>query len=124
MIDTCAGMDLVTRGRLSVQRVEAKAWDAISLLAENGGWDCINLKPGKNFTKADSTTKTTKSSRVSKKRKTHVEEDFSDHGEGKLIEEVTNETARTVSHKRRVPAGNGSMHNDTTRRSRRRKISS
>ena len=123
MIDTCAGMDLVTRGRLSVQRVEAKAWDAIALLAENGGWDCINLKPGKNFTKADSTTKTTKSSRVSKKRKTHVEEDFSDHGEGKLIEEVTNETARTVSHKRRVP-GNDSMHNDTTRRSRRRKISS
>ncbi|KAM6496218.1 DUF55 domain containing protein [Amanita muscaria] len=30
--------DLVTKGRLSVQRVSEKAWKAIQLLADNGGW--------------------------------------------------------------------------------------
>ncbi|KAE9407261.1 DUF55-domain-containing protein [Gymnopus androsaceus JB14] len=32
-------MDLINRGRLSIQRVQKPAWDAISLLAERGGWD-------------------------------------------------------------------------------------
>lgn len=32
-------MALVNRGRLSVQRVERPAWDAITLLAERGGWE-------------------------------------------------------------------------------------
>ncbi|KAK2465918.1 hypothetical protein APHAL10511_001559 [Amanita phalloides] len=32
-------MDLVTRGRLSVQRVSEEAWHAIELLADRGGWD-------------------------------------------------------------------------------------
>ncbi|KAI0772587.1 PUA-like domain-containing protein [Irpex lacteus] len=32
-------MALVTRGRLSVQRVEEAAWGIIELLAEKGGWD-------------------------------------------------------------------------------------
>ncbi|TFK62720.1 DUF55-domain-containing protein [Pluteus cervinus] len=36
-------MDLVTRGRLSVQRVEEDAWEAITKLAENGGWDASTL---------------------------------------------------------------------------------
>lgn len=36
-------MDLVTRGRLSVQRVNDKAWDAIQLLATTGGWDELDL---------------------------------------------------------------------------------
>ncbi len=40
-----AGMDLVTRGRLSVQRVEEDAWKAIVLLAEKGGWQELDLKP-------------------------------------------------------------------------------
>jgi len=39
-----AGMDLVTRGRLSVQRVEEDAWKAIVLLAEKGGWQELDLK--------------------------------------------------------------------------------
>ena len=34
-----AGMALVTRGRLSVQRVEQAAWDAIQTMADKGGWD-------------------------------------------------------------------------------------
>lgn len=31
-------MDLVHRGRLSVQRVEPAAWDVVEQLAEKGGW--------------------------------------------------------------------------------------
>ncbi|KAJ7634861.1 DUF55-domain-containing protein [Roridomyces roridus] len=40
-------MDLVTRGRLSVQRVTPAAWAAIELLAEKGGWDELDLDPKK-----------------------------------------------------------------------------
>jgi len=32
-------MDLVARGRLSVQHVSEKAWTTIQLLADTGGWD-------------------------------------------------------------------------------------
>ncbi|KAJ4479034.1 DUF55-domain-containing protein [Lentinula aciculospora] len=32
-------MDLINRGRLSVQRVQKPAWDTIKLLAERGGWN-------------------------------------------------------------------------------------
>jgi len=32
-------MALVSRGRLSVQRVEQAAWDAIQTMADKGGWD-------------------------------------------------------------------------------------
>jgi len=45
------GMDLVTRGRLSVQRVGKLAWNAIVLLAERGGWEDINLKGGPKSSK-------------------------------------------------------------------------
>lgn len=38
-------MDLVTRGRLSVQRVDEGAWAAINLLAEKGGWEELDLRP-------------------------------------------------------------------------------
>jgi len=119
-------MDLVTRGRLSVQRVEAKAWDAICLLAQNGGWDDIDLKPRKNSKKTKSIPKTTKSSRVSKKGKTvtHTEEFPStsiDNVGEEPIEKTTTETASTASHKRRFPAENDSAHSDPSRRSRRRK---
>ncbi|KAJ3889605.1 DUF55-domain-containing protein [Lentinula edodes] len=40
-------MDLINRGRLSVQRVQKPAWDVIGLLAERGGWDESKLKLGK-----------------------------------------------------------------------------
>lgn len=42
------GMDLVTRGRLSVQRVGEGAWNAIGLLAEKGGWEEMDLRPKKS----------------------------------------------------------------------------
>ncbi|KAJ3907988.1 DUF55-domain-containing protein [Lentinula edodes] len=41
-------MDLINRGRLSVQRVQKPAWDVIELLAERGGWDESKLGKGKN----------------------------------------------------------------------------
>ncbi|KAL4257359.1 DUF55-domain-containing protein [Pleurotus pulmonarius] len=53
-INAIKGMDLVTRGRLSVQRVSEEAWNTIQLLAERGGWDDLNLKasPQKKSNKA------------------------------------------------------------------------
>ncbi|KAJ3751867.1 DUF55-domain-containing protein, partial [Lentinula raphanica] len=48
------GMDLINRGRLSVQRVEKPAWDAIEQLAERGGWDETMLGKGKGKGKGKS----------------------------------------------------------------------
>ncbi|KAJ3777325.1 DUF55-domain-containing protein [Lentinula raphanica] len=48
------GMDLINRGRLSVQRVEKPAWDAIEQLAERGGWDETKLGKGKGKAKGKS----------------------------------------------------------------------
>ncbi|KIM35155.1 hypothetical protein M413DRAFT_449863 [Hebeloma cylindrosporum] len=44
-------MDLVTRGRLSVQRVGEDAWKAIEQLAEKGGWEDMDLRPTATATK-------------------------------------------------------------------------
>jgi hypothetical protein len=44
-------MDLVRKGRLSVQRVDEPAWNAISLLTKEGGWEEMNLKPKKGSSK-------------------------------------------------------------------------
>ena len=49
-------MDLVTRGRLSVQRVGEDAWAAIELLAENGGWEELDVKPKKKGVKLKGST--------------------------------------------------------------------
>ena len=40
LIVDCAGpgMALINRGRLSVQRVELAAWDAVQEMADEGGW--------------------------------------------------------------------------------------
>jgi hypothetical protein len=38
------GMALVTRGRLSVQRVTEASWGVISMLAEKGGWNEETVK--------------------------------------------------------------------------------
>ena len=38
-VDAIKKMPLVTRGRLSVQSVGDLAWNAVQLLAQNGGWD-------------------------------------------------------------------------------------
>ena len=46
-------MALVTRGRLSVQRVEEDTWGVIELLADKGGWDeGAGMKPKQRKPKA------------------------------------------------------------------------
>src|SRR5882757_5991693 len=49
-------MDLVTRGRLSVQRVGEDAWAAIELMAENGGWEELDIRPRKKGGKMKDST--------------------------------------------------------------------
>jgi len=50
-------MDLVRRGRLSVQRVTPEAYSALFALAEQGGWDDIDIKiPGSGKAKAKAKT--------------------------------------------------------------------
>ncbi|KAL1727565.1 DUF55-domain-containing protein [Schizophyllum commune] len=38
-VEAIKGMALITRGRLSVQRVEESAWNTIQAMAEKGGWE-------------------------------------------------------------------------------------
>jgi hypothetical protein len=49
-------MDLVSRGRLSVQRVGEVAWATIELMAENGGWEELVMKPKKKGVKLKGST--------------------------------------------------------------------
>ena len=83
-------MDLVTRGRLSVQRVGEDAWAAIELMAENGGWEELDMKPKKGVKLKGSTSKVDKSEKGEKpsttklgkvnsqeKDRTHNNEDIS-----------------------------------------------
>lgn len=37
-------MPLITRGRLSVQRVSAKCWDVMQTMADQGGWDNVSFE--------------------------------------------------------------------------------
>ncbi|KAF8450667.1 DUF55-domain-containing protein [Boletus edulis BED1] len=46
-INEIKAMPLITRGRLSVQRVSAKCWDVIQTMAEQGGWDNISFEKKK-----------------------------------------------------------------------------
>lgn len=56
-------MDLVTRGRLSVQRVSPAAWTAVQQLAETGGWDDLDLNPKKKGAAKKATGERTVTSR-------------------------------------------------------------
>ena len=49
-------MDLVRRGRLSVQRVRPDAWDVIERLAEKGGWS-EDVAKGKKRTRVGGGTR-------------------------------------------------------------------
>ncbi|KAJ3987633.1 DUF55-domain-containing protein [Lentinula detonsa] len=62
------GMDLINRGRLSVQRIQKPAWDVIKLLAERGGWDESMFGKGKGKSKGAG------SGNVSKNRKNKSKE--------------------------------------------------
>ena len=80
-------MDLVTRGRLSVQRVGEDAWAAIELMAENGGWEELDMKPKKklkgsssNVDKSEKRVKprTTKSGKVNPQQEDRTHGDSED----------------------------------------------
>ncbi|KAH0839797.1 hypothetical protein J3R83DRAFT_742 [Lanmaoa asiatica] len=61
-IDAIKAMPLITRGRLSVQRVSAKCWDVIQTMADKGGWDNMPFekkKPTKTRHPVDETRPTT-----------------------------------------------------------------
>lgn len=50
-------MDLITRGRLSIQRVDPKAYETITLLAQTGGWDSLDfISAGKRTPKTKTTS--------------------------------------------------------------------
>lgn len=129
-------MGLVTRGRLSVQRVEAKAWDTIHLLANNGGWADIDLKPRKKPTKASTVAKSSsKHTKIAiKKHKSMVPVSGEDGDDSPLSsldsgseQEKPGSPAvtvmTTVSRKRKVPPENDTTNNNAPRRSRRHKVS-
>ncbi|KAJ3568825.1 hypothetical protein NP233_g5456 [Leucocoprinus birnbaumii] len=129
-------MDLVTRGRLSVQRVEANAWDTIQLLAKNGGWDGLNLKPAKKSKKTTAAKISSKAAtKIKKKRQpaaTAEEDDGGDSplsslessGDEKHIGDSVAKTSKprsTAPRKRKAPPENDTALNDPPRRSRRHK---
>jgi hypothetical protein len=66
-------MDLVTRGRLSVQRVGEDAWAAIELMAENGGWEKLDIKPKKKKSKGSTSANVDKSERGEKPSTTKLD---------------------------------------------------
>ncbi|KAK1225307.1 hypothetical protein PQX77_011725 [Marasmius sp. AFHP31] len=63
-------MDLVTRGRLSVQGVDENAWETIGLLADKGGWDGLPLdkKPSTSTPKASASASATPAKRTATPR--------------------------------------------------------
>jgi len=69
-------MALIKKGRLSVQPVADETWVVIEKLAEQGGWENLDLRPGKKRTvpKARDTEKTEASSNAGRKRKTEESE--------------------------------------------------
>jgi len=90
-------MDLVTRGRLSVQRVTEDAWNTVASMSKRGGWEEMNMKPkkaasvGKPRAKETSTkTLTTKKGKgrpKGQKARRKTQEDDEDEGEGEEDEE-------------------------------------
>jgi hypothetical protein len=70
-------MALVTRGRLSVQRVTEASWGVISMLAEKGGWNEGTVK------RTGSEIEGKKGKRGKKRRRrSTTEEDENANGEG------------------------------------------
>lgn len=74
-------MDLVTRGRLSVQRVDEGAWKAINELAKNGGWEDMDLRPGKKGNTIASANPKSKMPKKKAPAASQAKEDADDSGE-------------------------------------------
>ncbi|KAJ7033676.1 DUF55-domain-containing protein [Mycena alexandri] len=118
------GMDLVTRGRLSVQRVSEAAWTAVQKLANTGGWDELDLSPKKKTPakKAAAATerapRAAKSKAKAKKRKAKGSDDEDEDDDYESDEEVI---SKTTSSRRKRKAEDYEELPATTRRANRRK---
>lgn len=108
-------MDLVTRGRLSVQRVSEAAWTAIESLAEKGGWDEASLK--KRVTKA-------KSARRNPAKNPEPEEPSGkqEEGESKSLSKAKTQKS-TKKRKRNTPSEENEDEDDKEEGRRQRKSS-
>ncbi|KAF9035023.1 DUF55-domain-containing protein [Hymenopellis radicata] len=99
-LDALKTMDLVARGRLSVQRVTEEAWNAITLLAEKGGWTDDDLKPPPKAKKpAEKKTKAKPRTPAKSKAKRTRKVDSDDEGE-------ESEEVMPTPKKRRAPSPN------------------
>lgn len=82
-----AAMALVTRGRLSVQRVEEKTYNVLMQMGERGGWDESGpTKPGKAAAAGKKPVK--KKGRKRTVAKEDEDEDQSDDGDEDAAEET------------------------------------
>jgi len=104
-------MALVSRGRLSVQKVEEETWDVIQQLGQKGGWDEIQDKRGK----ANKTQPTAKGKAAAGKRggrKTKGEDTIDGGGVDAageddeevypLVNEASERDAKSASRKRKA----------------------
>ncbi|KAI0758108.1 DUF55-domain-containing protein [Fomes fomentarius] len=91
-------MALVTRGRLSVQRVEPRTWDVVQQLAARGGWEEADSKTSKS--KAKPKGKGKSSSRQKSRSKKKADEDASDQGEDSQPEEERDDVAESTKSKK------------------------
>jgi predicted RNA-binding protein with PUA-like domain len=95
------GMDLVARGRLSVQRVSEAAWTAVQQLASTGGWDELDLNPkkkspAKKAAPAERPARAAKTKAKAKKRKAkgsdsedEGDDDYDEESEAEVISKTT-----------------------------------
>ena len=88
-------MGLVTRGRLSVQRVSEAAWTAIEQLGERGGWDEASLK--KRAPKAKSARMNSAKDQESGEPSTLVEEEGANRPSQTKTEKSTKKRKRKVT---------------------------
>ena len=103
-------MDLVTRGRLSVQRVGDDAWAAIESMAENGGWEELDMKPKKKGVKlkkgsTSNVDRSEKEEKPSTTTKLDNEKDRTHDNEGESKDGQDHTTANSSSIKRKRGTG-------------------
>lgn len=113
-----------------MQRVEEKAWDAITLLAEKGGWEDMDLKPKKG--KATAVRSTAQSAekpqkpkprakavarRPDKKTKERENLEESEYNEGEEVSESETELPKARSGKKRKARGGSDEEYVSPRRS-------
>ena len=131
------GMDLVTRGRLSVQRVTEDAWDTVASMSEKGGWEEMNMKSkkvasaGKSKAKETggktSTAKKGKGRPKGQKARRKTQEDDEDEEDGEEEEEEEEEPVKqpkssaAYAKRKREVEDVGTSEDASVRRSTRRK---